>query len=41
MKKYLSLFVASLFVLASQMALACSLEQDGCLGCNDEELTVY
>jgi hypothetical protein len=40
MKKYLSLFVASLFVLASQMALACSPEQDGCLGCNDEELSV-
>jgi len=40
MKKYLSLFVASLFALASQMALACSPEQDGCLGCNDKELSV-
>ena len=40
MKKYLSLFVASLFVLASQIALACGPEQDGCLGCNDEELPV-
>jgi hypothetical protein len=40
MKKYLSLFVACLFVLASQTALACGPEQDGCLGCNDEELPV-
>ena len=40
MKKYLSLFVASMLVLASQMALACGPGQDGCLGCNDEELPV-
>jgi len=40
MKKYLSLFVVFLFVPASQIALACGPEQDGCLGCNDEELPV-
>ena len=40
MKKYLSLFVVFLFMFVSQIALACSPEQDGCLGCNDEELPV-
>jgi hypothetical protein len=40
MKKYLSLFVVFLFVLTSQIAQACDPEQDGCLGCNDEELPV-